>query len=69
MTPIRFGWLTFLKEVLCGTKGLYGVLSRHVNVFDHREDVQNVVWTDGGFALSFQEVVSESQLMWTQTEK
>lgn len=44
-------------------KRIYSVPDRHVNMFDHGEDVQNVIRTDGGFVLGFQEVVSKSQLM------
>lgn len=33
-------------------------------MLDDREDVEDVVWTDGGFILVVEQVVSQSQLAW-----
>lgn len=43
---------TFLKVGLCGTKCLRSICSGHLNVFDNREDVDNVVWSNGSFAMA-----------------
>lgn len=60
---------TFLNKGQGCAERCWSIRSWHVKMLDNREDVKDVVWTNGSFVLVVQEVVPQSQLVWAQNKQ